>query len=71
MVRWIFTEAVGYSYSAGEPKKQSCQNNNQIPFAGLATVHICDDDVGNILVALSKRRLGTQETRKRSGDAQL
>ena len=59
MVRWIFTEAVGYSYTAGVLKKQSCQNNNQIPFAGLAIVHICGGDVGgNILTALSKRRLG-------------
>ena len=46
MVRWIFTEAVGYSYTAGVLKKQSCQNNNQIRLDGLAIVHIRGEDAG-------------------------
>jgi hypothetical protein len=45
-VRWIFTEAVGYSWLAGAPKKQSCQNNNKFRLDGLTIVHIFGEDVG-------------------------
>jgi hypothetical protein len=45
-VRWIFTEAVGYSWLAGASKKQSCQNNNKFRLDGLAIVHIFGEDVG-------------------------
>ncbi|MED5311297.1 MAG: hypothetical protein VYD17_03430, partial [Pseudomonadota bacterium] len=45
-VRWIFTEAVGYSWLSGAPKKQSCQNYNKFRLDGLTIAHIFGEDVG-------------------------